>query len=549
MSKILAYYDVKGIQDFIFASNKLKENVGASLLVLKVLDSFLIEAIKETCEEGRRNVDWKDFPGIQMKEKDLDAEIIYSGGGNAMVGYKNDTVYHAVNSALSRKILMETGGAIQFTSACTDTDFSDSKFQEVRQAVVKKLEKIKYETVQTSPLMGIAITREGKTDGLPAQVMETPKETGEKEFLSIPARKKRDQEGKEYYEKEKIKILDHYHYTFPPEFDDLGREKGESHIAVVHIDGNNMGQKIKKLNSYREMKKFSKEITETYEKTMFSVIETLLDELNKGKLFEKLNLKVNEDKKMFLPVRIIVLNGDDVTFVTDGRLGVPLAELFLKKINESPIPLDDRKIPLSACAGVAIVKSHFPFFRAYQLADELCKTAKLKGKILAGQKKDDKEMGNWLDFHIVYSGITTDLEQLRKRQYNIPGFPGAESLKYPPRSESPEMEQKQYNLLHRPWCAAGDCDEKYKWSNLKKILEEFKDEQEWPRSRLKHLRNESIKSKKAISALLAEYESRDLVLPDFLEKKDYLDEDNGTPYFDALELLDFYELAIMEEEG
>jgi hypothetical protein len=41
----LSLYDVRGIQEFIFSSSKLKENIGASILVAKVLDEYLKKAI------------------------------------------------------------------------------------------------------------------------------------------------------------------------------------------------------------------------------------------------------------------------------------------------------------------------------------------------------------------------------------------------------------------------------------------------------------------------------------------------------------------------
>jgi len=517
VSKILAYYDLRGIQDFIFASNKLKENVGASLIVQRVLDTFLEDII------------------LKCKKNGNDAELIYSGGGNAMAEYGDDEIYRDVNMALSRKILEETGNAIRFASAYAEGDCSD--FPTARDAVLKELAKNKYQGIQTSPLPGIAITREGLTDGLPAQ-KECKKQST---FYSLPAWKKREVSNSEYYEQE-IKIPGNY--TFAQEFDDLGRRTGESHIAVVHIDGNNMGKKINRLKSYDEMKEFSDNIKKAYKEAMIFVTKELVEALNETGLAKELDLKTDENDKLIFPLRIIVLNGDDVTFVTDGRLGLALANLFLQEVHNNPITVGGKPMSLSACAGIAIVKSHFPFYRAYQLAEELCRSAKTKGKILFKQKKnsENEEMGSWLDFHIVYSGITTKLEELRTKQYNIPGYVKAESFTYPPRSDTPDMELKSFNLLWRPWCAAGQCEEKYKWKHLMKILKIFKEE--WPRSRLKRLRNDSVKSKADVDNLLKEFKSRGKELSPFMGERDYLRDDNRSPYFDAVELLDFYEFPV-----
>jgi hypothetical protein len=99
-----------------------------------------------------------------------------------------------------------------------------------------------------------------------------------------------------------------------------------------------------------------------------------------------------------------------------------------------------------------------------------------------------------------------------------------------------------YNLLWRPWCVSGDFEEKYKWKALKQILDYFKDNNKWSRSKLKKLRNQSIKSEADIHMMLTELKSREKELPEFdgKGKKDYF-RDRQCPYFDALELLDFYQ--------
>lgn len=86
-----------------------------------------------------------------------------------------------------------------------------------------------------------------------------------------------------------------------------------------------------------------------------------------------------------LPIFPLILGGDDLTVICDGKLALPFTECFLKEFkiatrhHKAIAPIarvalkGDR---LSACAGVAIVKPHFPFSVAYELAESLAKSAK-----------------------------------------------------------------------------------------------------------------------------------------------------------------------------
>ena len=73
------------------------------------------------------------------------------------------------------------------------------------------------------------------------------------------------------------------------------------------------------------------------------------------------------------PIRPIIMGGDDITFVSPGKLGIYFAEIFMKEFSEKEVS-DGEK--LSSCAGVAITKTKYPFYRGYQLAEGLCSNAK-----------------------------------------------------------------------------------------------------------------------------------------------------------------------------
>jgi len=556
--EMLVIYDVMGIQDFIFASPKVRENLGASIIVEEIFKKDLKDSIEKVCAQNCRT-DWReDYTDFQIvSDPNMLAEVIYVGGGNAMVAYRDEGIAKKVTQALSYKVMEQTGDALKFAVAYQPIDFANQTFSNDRDTIFRELKKNKYGIIQTKPMLGIGITRPGATDGFPATYPGD--EAGE--FLSKSAKFKRRMIEQEYHKLYFDDLLpDDGKYAFPLEFDDLGQKEGENHIAVVHIDGNNLGKlldgALDGISDYQEavtrLRNFSKEVDKNYKDVMRDVIQRLTDwvESNKSKKDFPLSLKDN-----LLPIRPIVRSGDDITFVCNAKIAISLTELFLMALHKlPPISFANSQVPLSACAGVVIVKSHFPFYRAYQLAEELCASAKMKAKTLAQLNKRE-EIGNWLDFHIIQSGVTTNLREIREKFYQVPGMKPPDKLTFPRHSPKPEMRYPQYNLLWRPWCIAGECGELYDWQTFKAIHHAFtkKDKKEddevlWKQSRLKKLRNVMIKSESDIDCLIQEYQSRGFTLPKcfgdcepFKTNHDDDSELQQTPYFDALELLDFYE--------
>ena len=73
-----------------------------------------------------------------------------------------------------------------------------------------------------------------------------------------------------------------------------------------------------------------------------------------------------------LPIRCLIMDGDDLTFICGARFALPAVVFFMRQLME----LADSTLSVTACAGIAFVRSHFPFRIAYQIAEECCDNAK-----------------------------------------------------------------------------------------------------------------------------------------------------------------------------
>ncbi|MEQ1715777.1 MAG: hypothetical protein ABL907_07300, partial [Hyphomicrobium sp.] len=110
----------------------------------------------------------------------------------------------------------------------------------------------------------------------------------------------------------------------------------------------------------------------------------------------------------FIPV---VLGGDDLTILCDGGKAVDFTVAFLRAFEMETADHKDviavAKNGLSACAGIAIVKPHFPFHRAYELAESLIKEAKTV--------KEHASPCSAFDFQVLFDTSGADLEPIRER--------------------------------------------------------------------------------------------------------------------------------------
>jgi len=119
-----------------------------------------------------------------------------------------------------------------------------------------------------------------------------------------------------------------------------------------------------------------------------------------------------------VPVVPVILGGDDVTVIASGDYALPFAASFLlhfeKKTAADPLLkylhavskiCDEEGIfgpaPMTAAAGVAIVRRNFPFHIAYELAEKLVSRAK-------GVGKNQDPPCSTLDFHVLFDTTVVD---------------------------------------------------------------------------------------------------------------------------------------------
>lgn len=397
MSKYFLYgAAVQGIQSFIFQTNKLKDIVGASDLVKRICKEEFAKLVYGKSVNLKENDVWV------LKE---DPNSILSAAGNIKYIFEDEEKCKKVVREFPKKVL-ELAPGITISQAVVSYDNEDG-FAHAIDDLEKKLKAQRNRPVQSLTLGLMGIPRSRKT-GLPAVEKEGD------DFLDAGTKAKRDclkkmelDPEEKYFGIEGLSIND-----VAVDLDKM-TEKNDW-IAVVHIDGNGLGEVVQKIG--RDKKNF-KEFSEKLDESTITAASKAYGKTIASLKFEK-----------GVPYRPIVLGGDDHTFICRADLAVEYTRVFLKNFEEQTKSKLSEILEkgecgfnhLTACAGIAFVKSSYPFYYACDLAETLCLEAKKdarKDKHRIYKTSDFKGLApSCLLFHKVQDSFVEDFEDIRDRE-------------------------------------------------------------------------------------------------------------------------------------
>lgn len=389
---VLAMYDVRGKQKYIYRSRKLKEIQGGSLIIRDIFNDHLYKAANTVSgATGDTIYRYKEgepfsFDAFEkrMSEGKYIGEVVYDGGGNFFILYKDRDICKKVTAEFTKQVLVHASTLkviCTFTDDVHRDDFEADRselYRRHRYDEAQMVSSVPYGTlpiVQVDPLTQMPLTgiADNKAD-------DDKKVTAEnyakyRKVAEYPADKKIDEQ-----------VLDH-----------IVTQKGkESLLAIVYIDGNNMGAKVAAVNrgkkSYDDcvsnLRRFSDEIQKTFIDDRMAGIDRTIEK------------RTHEGKR-----RLVLGAGDEITIICNARDALNVAENYLEELPDG----------YSSCAGISIFHSHTPFSDAYRIAEECCETGK---KLM--KEKAEKESGTawrnacFIDFHFNQGAIGVSLDEIRE---------------------------------------------------------------------------------------------------------------------------------------
>lgn len=424
----LVLFDIHAKQRFIFSSTRLKENVGASFQIT-LLDSWVEESVTKLnfsvqwvsrssgrlllmldCDSSARKLIGEVTRRAHAEAPAMDVSGVFVHMiGSYLSGDDLRAVDHvAYQYALNRSPALSRFAQMPFLSRANDSSLPAAPLYPDSGEVA----------APSSSLKGRALS-------LPAQAKVRQANLARDHFLNL-ARVQRLL----YDEDEKLA-------RDPTKLEELLQTASEggvgvpSKVAVIHIDGNGVGGVMRRLDEVLSEKgggalKGELEVTEGDSDALRVLALKISERLDAAvklafrsawERVAKLARKDAEDSNRWytaIPVVPVILGGDDVTVITSGDYALPFAVAYLRYYEEAtgndPIlryltpPEGQDTGPMTAAAGVAIVKRNFPFHIAYELAEKLVDRAKNVGKTACPPCST-------LDYHVLFDNTVLDPDE------------------------------------------------------------------------------------------------------------------------------------------
>lgn len=353
---------VQGIQGFIFQTNKLREIVGASELVEEICTDMFVDL----------------FPKVGVKYED--ENCILHAAGNIKYIFDNEDECNKIVRVFP-KMVAEFAPGITASQAVVKMEREFSEFKDAVGELEKRL-RVQRNKLMRSATLGLMGIQRSRQTGLP--VVLKPNDKGKNDLIDASTWAKLyeiDKKNNQVRKKTNLSLCKKAFCKTDEEKELLKHEqvaydiekitKNNDWIAIIHADGNGLGQIVQAIETdTQKFKKFSESLDKATQAAAVKAYDSV-----KGRF----------DKSKFIPIRPIVLGGDDFTVICRADLALDYATEFIKQFEEKTKFVVEYKDKLgfnhlTACAGIAYIKSSFPFYYGYALAEALCSKAKEDAK-------------------------------------------------------------------------------------------------------------------------------------------------------------------------
>ena len=420
---VLAQYSIRSKQAYVFKTNHMQEIIGASSIIEDTFN-FLFQSAQESpvplkvqrIKDGNKEIRFELADVLKnFSDRSLDMVELFIGGGNDTVLYRNRECFVRANQHYTRNVLEQYPGLLPFCVG-VEVSFDDSPegdYERDYQKLMAEADRQKNRMLVGRGYLSLPFSQMDRTTFTPiSRLMYYRSDKGMVE-LTEEAAVKRERQMERRNKNLLIEAESRY-------LDDLVTEKGEeSLLAIIHVDGNNMGMKIQQRLDYehsgrgydrciRIMRDFTEEIDKVFQEDGKDALDNELKSASEEARIARAKGEKALPEEAF-SIKYLVRAGDDFTFICNARLALRLTRAYLAGVSSS------KKGKYSSCAGICIFHSHYPFAQAYALAEQACDNAKKTVHDSAAKNSSQPLEQCWLDFHYLRSGTGGDLKEIRQQ--------------------------------------------------------------------------------------------------------------------------------------
>jgi len=372
----LVCFDTDRIKQYLFATNRLKEIRGGSVLI-----ASLDEKRKENLEQRY---------GVN--------QVVYSAGGGATVLVPTEREAQDLIAQIERDFRAQTVTA-SITGIYLQVDTASQKFgaemtragRELRRAKASKAE---LACLPVEPYMRFC-------DSCGNHPATRRAQDGSGDWLCLACSMKREKGHKartgffanfvDWSQSESWQKA-----SMPDDLDAIGSlASPPGYVGFIALDGNHVGDLLTELPTIEEYRKFSEGLWKLVREQTFKSLE-----------------KHCASRDGIAPFEIVLIGGDDVLLITSADVAMEVALDIVQGFEEASqqllqeVGLFGKRAKLTMAGGVVLAHADFPIPAMHALAEALQKSAK---RLCAEQKYQTGA----IDFQMVTSS-DTDLDAMRQ---------------------------------------------------------------------------------------------------------------------------------------
>jgi hypothetical protein len=435
MKVCLTGLDVHSIQDYLCATGKLKEIIGASGLVKKYSRRRPVEIAREL--------------GLQQEDSPVPASgnwfvpVRHAGGVVRFIFPARDQAKRWTEKITAE--ILQQAPSMNIDVAHVPYDTASEDLLDRLGVVHRELAKKRNRPHAGAAFAGLPITALCNLTGDPA---EGHWKDSDEPLSASCQRKRRFAEHNKAHQtlrrtitsrqkvRKRLKAsgIERDQVKFPLDFNDLpagARDKAEPYMAVACFDGNSVGNFIKQYL----IEDSTGDAIGRYARFCRDLDEATFRAFDRAAGMIATRHFSSDQPDGFLPLRPLIQGGDDITVVVSAQHALEFARSFMTAFEQET---RDRFEPgLTIGGGMALVKRKSPFLRAYELAESMLNNVKNKTR-----------QQSCLDFQMVQNDHPLNIRDLRRSEYTT-GKNGEVWLTRKPYtlSELPDFLEKTRSLL------------------------------------------------------------------------------------------------------